>query len=123
MGPGQVEGAETRLHTVIEKSARHLIVAKKTHVGDEEDALRVLYMCEYFTGEALGVWSSSVTVAVHWQWPSGSGISQDSLLTLSLVFMLEKYVNPRGKMDIEERLDKIAWDPSGVMASQALFTT
>ena len=44
------------------------------------------------------------------------------MLTRALVFMLEKYVNPRGKWDIEEVLDKAAWDADGVMASQALFT-
>jgi hypothetical protein len=93
-------------------------VAKKVHKDDEEEAL--LYVGDYFTGDAYGVWHAALVV--QRQWLSGSGIGQDSLLTRALVFMLEKYVNPRGKWDIEEVLDNAAWDADGVMASQAIFT-
>ena len=111
-------GAESQLHAVMDTAVRNLVVAKKVHKDDEEEAL--LYVGDYFTGDAYGVWHAALVV--QRQWLSGSGIRQDSLLTRALVFMLEKYVNPRGKWDIEEVLDKAAWDADGVMASQALFT-
>ena len=46
-GP-QVEGAESRLHAVIELVVRNLVVSKKVHVDDEEEAL--LYVNDWFAG-------------------------------------------------------------------------
>ena len=70
-GP-QVEGAESRLHAVIELVVRNLVVSKKVHVADEEEAL--LYVNDWFVSEAAVIWGNSFSV--QRAWPSGSGIGQ-----------------------------------------------